>query len=235
MAAASGDDSRPDAPLGPCRRHTDDLTACRAELRPNAVQRTKSARIVMDQKGAVGLEHEEPHGFREPSGQASRVKHLTTCDEPAHGLRTVMSVSDMTRATLREVALNLRAVRCYVRESRSGSSRATLPPGLIGCGRRGSRTQASGGGSSRRKSPQRCSVRRKRKTANMQLNTFLRPRRQLGISVLGRVTRLEPRRVLPPRCGSPASRRLAPGETASVWLPPPAIRDRRSRSDERRR
>src|SRR2546429_6033564 len=127
----------------------------------------------MHEKRAAGLEHEEPNSLRKPSGQATGVEDFAAGDEQAHGPadRNVRFGHDPRRAQ-RGGFQPASGAGYYVRESGSGSSRAMPPPGPIGRGRRGSRTQALGGGSSRRKSPQRCSVRRKRKTATMRLNTF---------------------------------------------------------------
>jgi hypothetical protein len=36
------------------------------------------------EEGAIGLEHQEPHGFREPGGQAAGVEDFATGDEEAH-------------------------------------------------------------------------------------------------------------------------------------------------------
>jgi hypothetical protein len=35
----------------------------------------------MDQKGAVGLEHKQPDGLREPRGETAAVEDFTTGDE----------------------------------------------------------------------------------------------------------------------------------------------------------
>jgi hypothetical protein len=66
----------------------------RAELLPNSVQRAKSARIVMNQKGAVGFEHQQANGLGEPRRQAARVEDFAAGDDQPHGRRTVLSLSD---------------------------------------------------------------------------------------------------------------------------------------------
>ena len=48
----------------------------------------------MHQERAVGLEHEEAHSLREPSGQAACAEDFAAGDQQAHGRRTVLSVSD---------------------------------------------------------------------------------------------------------------------------------------------
>jgi hypothetical protein len=57
----------------------------RAELLPNAVQRTKSACIIVNEEGPVCLEHEQTDSLREPGGQAAGVQHVAAGDKKAHG------------------------------------------------------------------------------------------------------------------------------------------------------
>src|SRR5207302_2757029 len=64
-----------------------------AELPPNAVQRTKTSSVVVDQEGPVGLEHEEPNGFRQPRGEAAGVEHFAASESRRICRRTVLSVS----------------------------------------------------------------------------------------------------------------------------------------------
>jgi hypothetical protein len=75
----------------------------------------------------------------------------------------------------------------------SGSLRAIAPPGVCGRGLRGSRTNESGGRSSRRKSPQRRSERRNRSAAKTRLSRlgrfrtrvmYLRLRQSTGVGFL---------------------------------------------------
>ena len=48
----------------------------------------------MHQEGAVGLEHQEPHGFRKAGGQAPGVGDLAAGDDQTHGRKTVLTLSD---------------------------------------------------------------------------------------------------------------------------------------------
>jgi len=118
----------------------------------------------------------------------------------------------------------------------SGSFSATAPPGACGSGLRGSRTNESGGGSSRRKSPQRRSEWRKRSAAKTRLSRPGPFRPQLmSLRLRNRFNSVEWRRVLPPRSDSPASTRLCHPESASPSQPLRATRHHRSRLDARRR
>src|SRR5439155_23567001 len=67
--------------------------------RCHPVKWTKSARIVMYEEGAIGFEHQQPHGFRKAGGEAAGVEDFAAGDEKTHGSRTVLSVSDMPRDT----------------------------------------------------------------------------------------------------------------------------------------
>ena len=77
----------------------------RAELPPNAVRRSKTTGVVMHQKGAVRLEHEQTYGLRKSGGQATGVEHLAASDEQTHRTRTVLSLSDRTFYPARLVRL----------------------------------------------------------------------------------------------------------------------------------
>lgn len=66
----------------------------RSENRPDPVQRSEAAGIVMYEERPVGFEHQKTDGLREAGGQAAGVKHLTAGDDETHGPRTVLSVSD---------------------------------------------------------------------------------------------------------------------------------------------
>ena len=91
----------------------------RAELLPNPVRRSEAACIVMHQERSVRLEHQEPHGLREPRGEPTRVEHFASGDEQAHGSRTVLSVSDVAEGqSLGHV--QCRAILRYVRTASGG-------------------------------------------------------------------------------------------------------------------
>jgi hypothetical protein len=118
---------------------------------------------------------------------------------------------------------------------RAGSFSAIAPAGVCGRGLRGSRTNESGGRSSRRKSPQRRSERRKRSVAKTRLSRLGRSRRQVtSLRLRNRLNSLERRRAHPPWSDSPASTRPCRPESPSRSQPLRATRHRRSRLDERR-
>jgi hypothetical protein len=69
----------------------------RAELLPNAVQRSEATGVVMDEERAVSLEHQEADGLGKPGGESACVKDLAAGDDESHRRRTVLSISDGIR------------------------------------------------------------------------------------------------------------------------------------------
>jgi hypothetical protein len=53
----------------------------RAEIPPNPIERAIATGVVVDEEGAVGLEHEQPNRLRQPGGQPTGVPNLAACDE----------------------------------------------------------------------------------------------------------------------------------------------------------
>jgi hypothetical protein len=51
----------------------------------------------VNQEGSVGLEHQEPHGFRKARGQTTGVEHFAAGDDQSHSRAIVLSSSDTSR------------------------------------------------------------------------------------------------------------------------------------------
>jgi hypothetical protein len=49
----------------------------------------------MHEKGAVGLEHEQPNGLWKTCGEPTGVEDFATSEHEAHGKRTLLAASDM--------------------------------------------------------------------------------------------------------------------------------------------